>query len=314
MKHIFVVNPNAGAMSPEKEIRQKLDRLINFTDYEIYITTGPHDATRYVKEYCAVHAFEEVCFYACGGDGTLNEVVTGVIGYPKACVGCYPSGSGDDYVKYFRDMMDIRKEYFCDLNRLTTGKPMPVDVMKVTVLEGKDKGVHYSINVCNFGFDASVAKIMQDVKRLPVIGGESSYNTALVLSLLTGRFNKIKVVADDEVVHDKLMLLCTLSNGQYVGGGFKVGPRSVVDDGLIELGLVRSITLYRFLRLLKPYTLGKHFEEPYAKKIFKYRRCKVVELSKDSPFAVSIDGEIITGKRFRIEQMPLAVRFMVPIP
>ena len=100
MKHIFVINPAAGAVDALEEIKKKVNSEAKGYDYEFYETKAPHDATEYIKSYCASHP-EKVRFYACGGDGTLNEVVNGVVGFDNAEVGCIPSGSGNDFVKYY---------------------------------------------------------------------------------------------------------------------------------------------------------------------------------------------------------------------
>ena len=142
MKHVFIINPNSGKQELKEELFNKIKEKQNEINYEIYVTKGSKDATNYVKEYLTKNT-EEVTFYACGGDGTINEVVSGMIGYNNAILACYPCGSGNDFVKIYGG-----KENFLDLNKLINGNEEKIDVMKVN-----DK---YAINVTNFGFDASV--------------------------------------------------------------------------------------------------------------------------------------------------------------
>ena len=100
MKHVFIINPAAGKENAYETIKAALESLETPVDYTLYLTKGQGDATAYVRSYCREHA-ERVRFYACGGDGTLNEVVNGLVGFPQASLGCYPSGSGNDFVKYY---------------------------------------------------------------------------------------------------------------------------------------------------------------------------------------------------------------------
>ena len=94
MKHIFVINPVAGKKDSTEEIREAVSKRLNADEYVIYVTKKPLDAWRFVHEYAAARPDEPLRFYACGGDGTLNEVVNGAAGFPNAAVGCYPSDRG----------------------------------------------------------------------------------------------------------------------------------------------------------------------------------------------------------------------------
>ena len=106
MKHIFIINPAAGPYDATKVITERLESLSLDFDYEVYTTKGPYDATEYVKNKCKI-GNDTYRFYACGGDGTLNEVVSGVVGFDNASVGVIPCGSGNDFVKYYGTASDF---------------------------------------------------------------------------------------------------------------------------------------------------------------------------------------------------------------
>ena len=101
MKHIFIINPAAGKADKTAEYTAKITAACEGLDYEILLTQAPGDATRMARE--AAETGREVRLYACGGDGTLNEVVAGAAGYDNAAVTCYVGGSGNDFVKIFDD-------------------------------------------------------------------------------------------------------------------------------------------------------------------------------------------------------------------
>lgn len=299
MKHIFVINPAAGQVDSTNEIKSYLGQNHAELDYEIYVTTAIGDATRFVSDYCRQHDGEAVRFYACGGDGTLCEVVSGAAERQNVQVAVYPSGSGNDFVKYYGG-----KQRFLDMNALIDAPAQPIDLIKV--------GDRYSINVCNFGFDTTVAKTMIKVKRNKILGGKRAYVTGVATAVLTARFNKCIVTVDGEQLNDKKILLCTLANGKYVGGAFQCAPRSLNDDGLIEVCLIKTMTLFGFLKLLGPYTDGKHLDLPkYENKII-YRQGKHIHVSAPEGFAMSVDGEIVEGTEFDIEVRPAALNFVVP--
>ena len=302
MKHIFIVNPAAGPKSAVDDLKARLESLGLLDKVEIYVTKAPHDATEYVRSRLESETGETLRFYSCGGDGTLHEVAAGAMGHENAEITCYPSGSGNDYIKCY----GLKKEDFLDIKSVMDSDAAPVDMMTI--------GEDCSINVCNFGFECIVADTMAKVRRKKLIGGKNAYTTGIVKAIFTGMRNKCKIYADGELLNPKgKMLLCTVANGQYVGGGYKCAPRSVNNDGLLEVCLVKPISIFKFLSLIGDYKNGTHLVPKYEK-IITYRRAKkvVVEPQNDQ-FAICIDGEIKRAKNYTVEVIPGAVKFAAPI-
>ena len=298
MKHVFVINPAAGKENAYDAIRVSLERL-HGVDYELYQTTGQGDATAFVRDYCEKYR-EPIRFYACGGDGTLNEVVNGVATYPHASLGCYPSGSGNDFVKYYGG-----KEAFLDVEALINAPEELIDLIRV--------GDRYAINAAHFGFDSCVAKTMTAVRRKKIIGGKRAYTTGVIVGLIKAMRNKCKVTADGELLNPKgTILLCTVVNGQYVGGSFRCAPRSLDNDGALEVCLVRPISHITFLKLMGAYEKGTHLDDKRFEKYIEYRRAKRVTVEAHDHFVYSMDGELYTHGHFDIEVCPQALRFAVP--
>ena len=98
MKHIFLYNPAAGQGDAKACIEAT---VAQHPDCELYVTREPRDATRYTEKRIASSPDEKLCFVACGGDGTINEVASAVAGHKNACFTVYPCGSGNDFVKIF---------------------------------------------------------------------------------------------------------------------------------------------------------------------------------------------------------------------
>ena len=298
MKHIFVINPAAGQTDSTEEIRAALAARSGL-DYEIYVTQGQKDATAFVRRRCEQSADEELRFYACGGDGTINEVVSGLVGVKNAAMTVYPVGSGNDFIKYYGS-----KEDFLDLDGLIEGETEAIDLIRV--------GDRYSLNVCNFGFDTTVAQTMINVKHKKIIGGKRAYVTGVVTAVIKAMKNRCEVYADGEKLNEEKMLLCTVANGKYVGGAFCCAPRSSATDGLLEVCLVKPISRFRFVKLLPVYTNGEHIDNERFSDCIVYRRAKKVEVVAPEGFCISLDGEIVANHHFTAEVVPAAVRFVVP--
>ena len=141
MKHIFIINPAAGKSDKTAEYTANIEKSCQGLDYEIRISQKQGDCTRIAREYA--ESGEEVRLYACGGDGTLNEVVAGAAGYDNAAVTVYVGGSGNDFVKIFDD-----REAFRSLDRLLDAETATFDLI--------DCNGDPANNICCVGLDSRV--------------------------------------------------------------------------------------------------------------------------------------------------------------
>ncbi len=295
MKHIFVVNPAAGRGDVLHFVREKVSGR---PDCEILETSGSEETVRVIRER-AFSTREELCYVACGGDGTVNAVASGLATAPLAGMTVLPLGSGNDFVKAFGGA-----ERFRNVDALLAAKLKPIDILRV--------GDRWAVNAFHFGLDAAVAKTMNDVKTKPIIGGKRAYPTGVAKALLCNMRTWCRMTVDGEVLHEGNMLLCTVANGQYVGGSYRCAPRSLSDDGLAEICLVRPVSRIRFLSLMNAYKAGEHLDDPRFHRVIRYRRGKVIEVEGKPGFTVSLDGEIVKGTSFRVEVIPGGLRFAVP--
>ena len=125
-----------------------------------------------------------------------------------------------------------------------------------------------------------------------------------------GRFNNIEVFADGEKLNEKKLLLTTLAQGQWVGGQFKCAPKSDNTDGLIDVCVMKTMTLIGLGMIIGTYTKGKHLDKPRKK--FVYRRAKEIKMVSAEEFDVCVDGEMIRGKEFKVESCPKAIKLVPP--
>ena len=300
MKTIFIMNPCAGDKNGLDELKKKLSHSKGREECYIYITTAPQDATEYVRSYCKEHPEEPIRFIACGGDGTLNEVVNGAVGFDQAQIGIYPCGSGNDFVKSWGGA-----EKFLNVENLLKAGTKKIDLLKI--------GDRYSDNVVNFGFDTTVAITVNEGREKKGSAGKSYYTKGIIRALAKSMRTEFKLWADGELLNpDGVALLCTIGNGQYVGGSFRCAPKAVMDDGLMEICLVKPISRFRFISLIGVYTKGEHLDNPKMENILIYRRAKKAHIEAPEGFAWSLDGEIIYDNNFTVEVVPEAISFVIP--
>ncbi|MBO7049726.1 MAG: hypothetical protein J6W42_03825 [Bacteroidaceae bacterium] len=297
MHYCFIINAEPSKAGNADRIQADINNLEQTIDYQIYRTTNEKSATEFVSKYCAAHREQETCFVACGGDGTINEVATGMVRAENKHLAVLAYGSGNDFIKYYEG------KNFHSVSDLVNGTPHKIDILKVN----DDR---YSINVCNFGFDSVVAST---ANRLSRKGWSNPYRWGIVKAIFCGRFNRIQVKADGEELNPgKRMLLCTLGNNNHVGGEFLCSPRAKNDDGLIEVGYCKTATLVKFLGLLKLYTAGTHLDDPKASRKFIYRQSKSIDIHSDKQIELCLDGEMLPGTDFHVEIIPHAISFIIP--
>ena len=305
MKHLIVVNGRAG--SYDSAFEAKINEAFKGLDFEIYKTTGPRSVIPFLKEYLG-KAKDTVRIYACGGDGTIHEVVNGVVGFDNAEVAIIATGTGNDFIKIYGG-----KEKFEDFKPMIEGKAQPIDISELRG-EGVD-GPMYSVNVINFGFDAIVGAMGNYYKEhgLPkgTKPGTNPYDYALKHDAMKhGRFNDIEVYADGEKLNEKQILLATLAQGQYVGGQFRCAPKSKNNDGLIDVCVLKTMTFLGLGMIIGTYTRGGHLDKPRKKIV--YRQAKEIKMVSPKDFDVCVDGEMIKGNNFTVKVLPGAVRLVIP--
>ncbi len=297
MKHIFVVNPAAGKQDATDFVKNAVKGLD--IDYEIYCTTCQGDATRYVESLAETK--EQYRVYACGGDGTFNEVASGAVNKDNISVSVFPCGSGNDYIKYYGSV-----DEFKDINSLVNGVDTKIDMMKV---HGR-----YAVNFVHFGFDSACLQTMMKVRRKKIIGGKHAYTTGVVTALVNGMKHNCTVTVDGKRLGQDKMLLCTIGNGKFVGGKYKCAPLSDNADGLLEICHVNPVSRLRFLTLISAYEKGTHLGDDRFAKYVNYTRGTVVEVNSNNgeEMHFSIDGELNFAKNFKVEILKHAVNFVVP--
>ena len=313
MKHVFIINPNAGRKGKLKkfcaEISACAERL--GLEYELYFTKGPKDCGKYAGELCKNLAEgDKLRIYGCGGDGTVNELVNGVYGYENVEIGVIPMGTGNDYIRNYGDPDDFR-----DLESQMKGISKNSDLIKYRA-EYKGKITEgYCANMFNIGFDCNVVDATDRLKALPLINGSLAYLLGVAAMFIKKKGADLKIEFSDGTVKDGPLLLCALANGCYCGGGIKSAPESILDDGLMDVNIIENVTRRFFLSVFPSFKKGEHLQ---MKKVIdsgkiKYIKEKALTITANGEsLKLCIDGEITIQKKVEFSMVEDAVKFIVP--
>lgn len=286
MKHIFVINPAAGQGKILDYIKPRIEEICKKyeLDYEIFVTQKRGDGIDFVKERSA--SGEELRFYACGGDGTVYEVVNGAYGFKNVQIAVVPLGSGNDFIRLFGT-----KEECLVLDDVVNGVPVEFDLIKC--------GDEIAINQCSMGMDAEVCAMQGKIKKYPLVTGEGAYYIGCLYAIAKKFKNHFTVTIDDGEPMEKDCLFCFCGNSRWYGGGFMAAPLALPDDGLLDIVIVESnMSRLKLLTILNKYKRGEHLDWD----ITTFVRAKKVVIHSEKPSAVNVDGEtqFVTDTSFEL--------------
>ena len=295
MKHLFIINPAAGKYDHTEELSANIKAVCDKHDlkYDIRISKQPGDCTAITKKAAA--SGEETRVYACGGDGTLNEVVCGAAGAADLAVTHFPCGSGNDFIKNTSD-----PSAFFDLERLLDPEEATLDLIQV--------GEDYSLSICSMGIDARIGTEIQTYKRLPLVSGKGAYNLSTVVNLIKGIHRHYVVEFNGDTIDDRFTLIC-VCNGRYYGGGYCPVPEAMPDDGKLEVLLVKKVSRLQVAGIIGKYKVGRYAEFP---EVFRHFSTDRVVIHCDREEVINLDGEARWGKDVEIKLSDQKLRFFYP--
>lgn len=293
MKHLFIINPAAGQKDRTKQTSAEIHAFFQGLDYRIEVSQAPGECARLARE--AAETGEEIRIYACGGDGTLNEVVAGAVGHPNATVTVYSSGSGNDFVKIFND-----PKAFFSLERLLDAEETTFDLVRCNE--------DYSLNICSVGLDARIGTDVASYKRLPLLQGFRAYAASAVVNIIKGIAEHYVVEVDGEVFDAEQTFVCAC-NGRFYGGGFNPVPEADPQDGLLDVLLVKKVSRLQVSALIGKYKNGRYKE---LSDLVEHRRTDKVVIHCDKPTPVNLDGEVRIHKDVEIRIAQEKIRFFYP--
>ena len=295
MEHLFIINPAAGSRNRTDAYSEVIHRLCKEKglDYEIRVSTAPGECHRIARE--AAETGREVRLYACGGDGTLNEVMSGAAGFENAAVTVFSGGSGNDFVKIFDD-----PKAFFDLERLLDAQETTFDLI--------DCNDSLCLNICSVGLDARIGTDVSHYKRLPLLHGFRAYAASTVVNVIRGIAEHYVVEVNGQTYDADHTLIC-ICNGRYYGGGFYAMPDADPTDGKLDVLLVKKVSRLQVAGVVGKYKEGRYRELGH---IAKYLQTDHITIHCDKPTAVQLDGESRTVDTLDCRISDKKLRFFYP--
>lgn len=305
MNNIFVLVNPVSANGSTREVWPKIEEEMKQRglEFETHMTTAAGSATQAVRQ-----ALKDgkTTIIAVGGDGTANEVVNGFFEgetpiNPDARLGIISRGTGCDLIK----TLGIPKDYPGALDVIAANRERKIDLalMEYTQDDGTP-GRRWFANIADAGLGATVCKRVNRVSKSA--GGLLSYLSGTLWSVLSYKNRWARIAVDGEQIFEGSLVLAAVANGNYFGGGMHLAPIARIDDGKLDLILVRGLGKLRLLvNLLRIYR-GTHLSHP---KISTYR-VDEVEINGEKPLEIEMDGETPGNSPVKISVRPGAIKVL----
>ena len=295
MKHLFIINPAAGSRDRTEYYSRQIHDACGKRglDYEIRVSDAPGGCARLARE--AAQTGEEYRIYACGGDGTLNEVASAAAGCPNVAVTVFSGGSGNDFVKLFDD-----PQAFFDLERLLDCEEAEFDMIRCND--------DLALNICSVGLDARIGTDVANYKRIPLLHGFRAYAVSTVVNLFRGIAEHYVVEINGECIDREHTFVC-VCNGRFYGGGFNPVPEADPTDGELDVLLVEKVSLLQVPGVIGKYKNGRYKELPH---LVRHLKTKSIKIICDKPTPINLDGELRTAREVTMEVAQEKLRFFYP--
>ena len=287
--YFIIVNPTA-ARGKAAKVGRTVEDICNDRniDSQVVFTKKAGDATKLAAK--ARDQFD--CIVAVGGDGTINEIINGMVG-GSSTLGIVPVGSGNDFVR----ALGISHKLTDVIDNLVSMKTRAIDIGKA--------GDRYFQNGLGIGFDAWVVQETLKVHRLR---GTAIYLYSVLKTIHSYSPPLVKLDYNGESREEKFYMI-TVGNGISLGGGFKLTPHAILDDGLFDLNIIREIKKWEVYQNLISVFAGKHI---YLEQVTT-ARTEQLSFRSDEGFAAHIDGELLSLNlnSLHVELLPKALNVVI---
>ncbi len=298
----LIFNPHADR-GRAWEIAASLQSLIERSGGASWSATEyPTHATE-LAEQAAHEGYDIVA--SLGGDGTVHEVVNGLMRLPperRPKLGSVPIGSGND----FSSNAGVSKETEVAMQRLFAGEPRRFDIGKLTDNTGHTE---YWDNTLGIGFDATVTIRSLQSKRLQ---GFAMYLWAVILTILRNHEAPLMTVKTDREGFEQEALMLTMCNGPREGGGFFVAPSAKPDDGILDYVIIKHVSRLMMFRLIPEVMNGTHGRFSQVR----MGQFRELNLKLAKPMTIHADGEVMAGftssvTELKVEILPGALEVII---
>ena len=286
----FIVNPVAGSGRSKEWFEQAAKELERRgVDFSYDYTEGRDHGAQLAK---AAAERGEQAVISVGGDGTAREIAGSLL-YTGVPMGIFPFGTGND----FGSALGLKVDPIGAMEDLLNAQPASIDAAAAndTIF----------INAAGTGFDVDVIRNTEKYKRR--FNGMLPYMLGIMKSLIHLKWDHFVITADGETFEEDAILI-DACNGTRLAGGIKVAPIAELNDGLLDVCIVRKLSRLGVLRVLPSVVAGKHLKSPHVR----YLKAKELRLESTRENTLNLDGELGSSTPVTFKILPGALTLLLP--
>ncbi len=303
---MVIANPKAGGGKMLSDWPVISNKLIGAgISYDVAFTTH-----RYHSIELTINSIRNgyVNIISIGGDGTMNEIVNGIFTqkYKDPCeitLAIIPGGSGNDLIKSF----GITKDYDSSIKAIAEGKRSVQDIVRFHISESKVQKTRFMANIAGVGFDAMVSLYCNILKENGV-RGDNVYLRGGARALFNHKAKQYKIIVDGATFFEGKVFSVAFGNGKYSGGGMIQTPNAVINDGLVDLTVIKKCSIFVILKEFKKLFSGDILS---IKKYVISTRGRRIDIVSDVEDMVEVDGEIVGTTPLYLEVLPKSLSVIV---
>lgn len=261
---------------------------------EQFYTNSPKAASSFAYT-CSQSNFDIII--AVGGDGTINEIINGIMLYEgtKPALGIIPAGSGNDYIKSAK--LSCNTNSF--IQSILSSKTKTIDIGKITT----EEQTMYFANIADIGFGGAVIHHLEKQRKKQK---SPTYALSILHTFLNFKKPRLKITSTDKTIEGPVFMIA-ICIGNTFGNGLVINPQSKVDDGKLNITLIGNVSFFDYLKNIFNLKKGKAIKHP---EVQYWTTKEIIIQSRSSNCHGEMDGELFEGKKLTFSILPQTLRLL----
>ena len=304
---LVILNPASAGGATGRRVPALLAQVgARLGSVRVEMTRKPRDAERIARAACSAGVAR---ILVAGGDGTTSEIVSGLLEASpeqRPALGLLPLGSGWDLAR----TLNLPRDLDAALGVIESAELRSIDAGRIEYRDASGAPRRgYFVNEASAGLSGATVRLVENSNKR--LGSRLSFIAGTLGAILSHRPVELAVEIDGERIYEGPVSVVVAANGCYFGAGMRVAPAALIDDGALEVILVRGLSIPRLVANLPSFYFGRHIHHP---RVSRHAARKLALIPKQVGAPIDVDGECLGTLPLCAEILPGALRVFAPTP